>query len=97
MYTIISRDNTFTTCTSTLMYNADSSAPGVQHDACCTLGSADEPPHDGMCAQRRLRSAWPGHPPSLFRVFAFRLKKYWASATLERTVKTLIRLGGRPG
>ena len=32
----------------------------------------------------------PGHPPSLIRIFAVRMKA-WA---LERTAKTLIRLGG---
>ena len=33
----------------------------------------------GMCTQRRLGSAWaePGHPPSLIRVFAVRMKKAW--------------------
>ena len=30
-----------------------------------------------MCAQRRLRHDQPGHPPSLIRVFAVRMKKAW--------------------
>ena len=42
-------------------------------------------PTKWLCALRRLRSAWasaqsadqPGHPPSLIRVFAVRMKKAW--------------------
>ena len=30
-----------------------------------------------LCPQRRLRSVWAGHPPSLIRVFAVRMKKGW--------------------
>ena len=41
----------------------------------------------------------PGHPPSLIRVFAVGMKKAWVGPYLpiERTAKTLIRLGGCPG
>ena len=40
----------------------------------------------------------PGHPSSLIRVFAVRMKKVWVLSYLpiERTAKTLIRLGGCP-
>ena len=38
----------------------------------------------------------PGHPPSLIRVFAVRMKKAWVLPP-ERTAKTVIRLGGCPG
>ena len=43
-----------------------------------------------MGAQQRHQ---PGHPPSLIRVFAVYMKKAWVLPT-ERTVNTLIRLGG---
>ena len=36
----------------------------------------------------------PGHSPSLIRVFAVRMKKAWVLSPIERTAKTLIRLGG---
>ena len=40
----------------------------------------------------------PGHPPSLIRVFAVRMKKAWVvSYPLSATAKILIRLGGCPG
>ena len=67
---------------------------------------------NGMCAQRRLRSAWasaqPGHPPSLIRVFAARMKKAWVlsyplseqrrlrSDWADAQAKTPIRRGGCP-
>ena len=40
-----------------------------------------------------IDSDQPGHPPSLIRVFAVRMKKL----PIERLAKTLIRLGGCPG
>ena len=56
-----------------------------------------EPPHDKtnkiVCAPSD-DSDQPGHPHSLIRVFAVRMKKAW---DLERRAKTLIRLGGCPG
>ena len=42
----------------------------------------------------------PGHPPSLIRVFAVRMKKAWVLSYplgAQRTAKTLTRLGGCPG
>ena len=39
----------------------------------------------------------PGHPPSLIRIFAVRMKKAWVLATHWVQAKTLIRLGGCPG
>ena len=36
----------------------------------------------------------PGHPPSLIRVFAVRMKKAWV---LSFSLRTLIRLGVFPG
>ena len=64
---------------------------------------------NGMCAQRRLRSAWasaqsdhqpghqPGHPPSLIRVFAVRMKKAWVLSYPLSAQQRLIRLGRCPG
>ena len=49
----------------------------------------------------REDSDMPGHPSSLIRVFAVRMKKAWVLSypelSIERTAKTLIRLGGYPG
>ena len=39
----------------------------------------------------------PGHPPSLIRVFAVRMKKAWVLSYPLSTAKTLIRLGRCPG
>ena len=39
----------------------------------------------------------PGHPPSLIRVFAFRLKKAWVLSYPLSAQRRLIRLGGCPG
>ena len=36
----------------------------------------------------------PGHPPSLIRLFAFRMKKHWAFSYPLSTQRRLIRLGG---
>ena len=44
-----------------------------------------EPPHE--------KKDQPGHSPSLISCFAVRMNL----APTERTAKTLIRLGGRPG
>ena len=46
---------------------------------------------NGMCAQRRLRSAWASAQSDQS------LRCLRSLATLERTAKTLIRLGGCPG
>ena len=59
-----------------------------------------EPPHDKtnkMACAPIEDSDQPGHPPSLVRVFAVHMKKAWVQLPIERTVKTLIRLGGCPG
>ena len=42
-------------------------------------------------------SVQPGHPPSLIRVFAVRMKKAWVLNYPMSAAKTLIRLGGCPG
>ena len=61
-----------------------------------------EPQHDRTnkltCAPSE-DSDQPGHPLSLIRVFAVRTKKPWVIilARIERTAKTLLRLGGCPG
>ena len=39
----------------------------------------------------------PGHPPSLIRVFAVRMKKAWVFNYPLRAQRRLIRLGGCPG
>ena len=39
----------------------------------------------------------PGHPPSLIRVFAVRMKKPWALSSPLSAQRRLIRLGGCPG
>ena len=39
----------------------------------------------------------PGHPPSLIRVFAVRMKKTWVLSYPLRAQQRLIRLGGCPG
>ena len=39
----------------------------------------------------------PGHPPSLIRVFAIRMKKAWVFSYPLSTQRRLIRLGGCPG
>ena len=48
-----------------------------------------------ICAPSEI----PGHPPSLIRVFAVRMKNLWVFELVpkKRTAKTLIRLGGCPG
>ena len=58
-----------------------------------------EPVHDKtnkMSFAPSEDSDQPGHPPSLIRVFAARMKKPWV-LSIDCTVKTLIRLGGCPG
>ena len=59
----------------------------------------NEPPHDKTnncgCAHSE-DSDQLGHPPSLIRVFAVRMKKAWSLAPIELTAKMLIRLGGCP-
>ena len=54
-----------------------------------------KPKKNGMCAQRRLRSAWAS--ASLIRVFAVRLKKAWVLSYPLSALRRLIRLGGCPG
>ena len=66
------------------------------------VSTLTEPPHEkkknGICAQRRLRSAWASTQSSLIRIFAVRLTIAWVlSYPFERTAKTLIRLGICPG
>ena len=39
----------------------------------------------------------PGHPPSLIKVFAVRMKKAWVLSYPLSAQQRLIRLGGRPG
>ena len=48
-----------------------------------------------LCAQQRLRSS--GHPQSLIRVFAVRIKKYWVLGYQLSAQQRLIRWGGCPG
>ena len=59
-----------------------------------------EPPHDNankVAYAPSEDSDQPGHPPSLIRVFAVRLKHHWVlSYPIKRTAKTLIRLDGLP-
>ena len=60
----------------------------------------NEPPHDKtnkMACAPSEDSDQPGHPPSLIRVFAVRMKKSWVLSYPLSTAKTLIRLGGCPG
>ena len=58
--------------------------------------NTDEPHHDKpnkMACAPSEDSDQPAHPINLVRVFAVHMKKVW----VERTAKTLIRLGGCPG
>ena len=58
-----------------------------------------KPPHDKTnkvaCAPSE-DSDQPGHPPSLIRVFAVRMKKAWV-LPIECTATTVIRVGGCQG
>ena len=60
-----------------------------------------EPPHDKtnkMSFAPSEDSDQTGHPPSLTRVFVFRMKKAWVlSYPLSAQRRTMIRLGGCPG
>ena len=44
-----------------------------------TVKSSNEPRHDktNKMSVRLVKTAQPGHPPSLIRVFAVRMKKHW--------------------
>ena len=73
-----------------------------QSDSLSMLGTqlqgVHEPPHDKtnkMAIAPSENTDQPVHPPSLIRVFAVHLKKHWVlRLPIERTTKTLIRLGG---
>ena len=59
-----------------------------------------EPRHDKTNKMIRAPSEdsdQPGHPPSLIRVSAVRLKQTWVLSYQQCTAKTLIRPGGCPG
>ena len=59
-----------------------------------------EPPHDKtnkMACAPSEDSDQPGHPPSLIRVFAVRMKKAWVLTYPLNAYRRLIRLDGRPG
>ena len=59
-----------------------------------------EPPRDKtnkMACAPSEDSDQPGHPPSLIRVFAVRMKKAWVLSYSLSAQQTLIRLGGCPG
>ena len=59
-----------------------------------------EPPHDKtskMAGAPSEDSDQPGHPPSLIRVFAVRMKKAWVLSYPLSAQRRLIRLGGCPG
>ena len=60
----------------------------------------NEPPHHKTnkmaCAPSEVLDQ-PGHPPSLIRVFAFRMKKAWVLSYPLSAQQRLIRLGRCPG
>ena len=61
---------------------------------------AFEPHHDKtnkMACALSEDSYQPGHPLSLIRVFAVRMKKPWALSYILTAQRSLIRLGGCPG
>ena len=58
-----------------------------------------EPPHDKtnkMACASSEDSDQPGHPPSLIRVFAVRMKRHWVISYPLSALLRLIRLGGCP-
>ena len=60
----------------------------------------NEPPHDKtnkMACAPSEDSDQPGHPPSLIRVFAVRMKKSWVLSYPLSAQRRLIRLGRCPG
>ena len=66
---------------------------GIQNNDC-------EPPHDKtnkMASAHSKDSDQPGHPPSLIRVFAVRMKKAWVLSYPLSAQRILIRLGRCPG
>ena len=64
-------------------------APSWQNQQCGCAPSedSDQPGH----------SYQPGHPPSLIRIFAVRMKKAWVLSYSLSAQRRLIRLGGCPG
>ena len=63
-------------------------------------GNEFEPPRDKtnkMACASSEHSDQPGHPPSLIRVFAVRMKKAWVLSYPLSAQRRLIRLGGCPG
>ena len=59
-----------------------------------------EPPHDKtnkMACAPSEDSDQPGHPPSLIRIFAVRMKKPWVLSYPLSAQRRLIRLGECPG
>ena len=74
---------------------------GLSHN-CWTGYKCDitEPPQDKtnrMACELSEYSDQPGHPPSLIRVFAVRMKKAWVLSFPLSAQRRLIRLGGCPG
>ena len=66
----------------------------------CPISDTFEPPHHKTSIMIYAPSEdldQPGHLPSLFRVFAVRVKKHWALNYLLSAQWRLIRLGGCPG
>ena len=61
--------------------------------------SITEPPHDktNKVACAPAKTDQPGHPPSLIRVFAVRMKKPWVLSYPLSAQRRLIRLGGCHG
>ena len=59
----------------------------------------NEPPHDKtnkIIFAPSENYDQPGHPPSLIRVFAVRMKKHWVLSYPLSALQRLIRLGGCP-
>ena len=59
-----------------------------------------QPPHDKtnkMMLEPSEDSDQPGHPTSLIRDFAVRMKKLWVLSYPMGAQRSLIRLGGCPG
>ena len=66
----------------------------------CTLRYTNQPKHDKtntMTFAPSENSDQPGHPPSLIRLFAVRLKEFWVLSYPLSAQRRLIRLGGCTG
>ena len=73
-----------------------------QHDQSSKFCAASwQNQQNGMCAKQTqislgIHPDQPGHPPSLIRVFAVRIKKVWVLSYPLSAKRRLIRLGGCP-